>query len=96
MPGPNPGGAFIPDDSDGAVYRPCGGVSVGGRLWLVSARSYRSSAGLGWRASSPRLAAFDVPIGGDPVYRGTVPMPGSAFDAAGNQLELRHPGCANG
>ena len=88
LPGPNPGGAFIPDDSDGAFYWPCGGVSVGGRLWLVSARSYRSSAGLGWRASNPRLAAFDVPIGGDPVYRGTVPMPGSAFDAAGNQIGI--------
>jgi hypothetical protein len=95
VPGPKPG-SFVPADSDGAIYWPTGGVSVGNRLWLVCTRTYRTPGqGFGFRVSGTRLAAFDFPTAGaDPVFRGIFTTPGNpgAFNAAGDQVGIAWDG----
>jgi hypothetical protein len=93
LPGPRPADAFIPNDTDGAFYWPIDGISVGNQLWLVCLRSYPGGPA-GFRPTGVKLAAFDVPAGGDPVFRGTFSMPSTtgAFDAVGNEIGIAWDG----
>jgi hypothetical protein len=86
VPGPTAGSAWIPDDASGSAYWPVGAVSVGQRLWVLCSHVDRGAGSFGFAMRDVRLAAFDVPAGGDPVFRGTFAVPGAgAFAADGSQ-----------